>query len=831
MSVVYRAYDRTLRRFVALKVLHQQGMLHPVLQERFDREGKIMAGLSHPNVVSIHDMGEQEGRSYIAMELVAGRTLEGILAGRFMPLRSLLEILHQVAQGVAHAHAHGVIHRDLKPGNILVTPSGQAKVTDFGIAHLMQSEMRLTDSGASLGTPFYMAPEQIRGASASVNERTDVYALGAILYEMVAGAPPHSGKTPGEIFTKVLNAEPVPLRKRNRRVHEDVVTICMKALEREPSARYATARAFAEDLEKYLREEPISAKPPTFGRRTYRAIRRYRAIATAVAGAILVGAGFGGYSWVRSAKQSALARRTFVEAEAALAREEWDKASALYREVERLDSGDRHAQRRAAIAEEMRRGEEALASREAHLRRYRSHSCTEMPSHEPASKKEPHWGEHQSMDRSLREANIAEEQAFWHFRGALAIDPSLSPARLRIARICERRYEEKEAAGDRASADWWYRQMLSFGGTVFLRPATLSLGTDPSDSLPYLFRYETRNLRQVPIPFHPVQGLGSVELRSVDALPLGAGRDATRVSAYPLECTEFNRIQFPLSLAAGSYLVVFEKSGHERTRYPVLLTRAQRLERTVKLLPKGSLPEEFVYVPGGMTILAGDPYASVLGGNPRPRVKQEVNSFLISRFPLTVQEYVKFLNDRSWQTAAAAEKRICRLAGDPVDGQYSPAPEHLDYPAAGMSYEDALAFAEWYTKVRGRGKWRFRLPSEAEWERAARGADGRYYPWGDEFNASFAAVGGSRQKIAPEPVGLFPANESVFGVFDMAGGVENYTSTEVTVLDNVRGKVVKGGSYTASGRGCRAASFGVVAPSHASEFVGMRLVADDPDSE
>ncbi len=274
-GLVYRALDLELRRPVAVKVLKEIVSLHATARERFAREAHAAARLSHPNVVAVFDLGEEDGRHYVVMELVAGgRSLRQRLAEP-PDLRALADFLAKVADGVQHANENGIVHRDLKPENILVTEAGEPKVTDFGLAHLLHSSSALTRTGAALGTPAYMAPEQAGGRRHQITERTDVYALGAILYEILVGHPPHTGDTPGEVGAKILVEEPVPPRRLRKDVPAELEAIALKALEKDPARRYASARALADDLRRFLRGEPLAARPMSPARRLSRKIRRH----------------------------------------------------------------------------------------------------------------------------------------------------------------------------------------------------------------------------------------------------------------------------------------------------------------------------------------------------------------------------------------------------------------------------------------------------------------------------------------------------------------------------------------------------------------------------
>ncbi len=244
-AVVYRARDTQLDRPVALKVMRRSG--NASLKTRFEREARVVAGLTHPNVVGIYDVGEAGDRPFLVMELVEGRSLAELIAQK-APLAQLLTLLEQAALGVAAAHAKGIVHRDLKPGNILVTSKGEAKVADFGLAYVAGGDARITGEGTTLGTPLYMAPEQAAGESDRVTPRTDVYALGAILYEMVAGRAPHEADTVAELFASILTADVVPPSRRNAAVSPPLDALCLRALSRDPKQRPADAGEFAAEL-------------------------------------------------------------------------------------------------------------------------------------------------------------------------------------------------------------------------------------------------------------------------------------------------------------------------------------------------------------------------------------------------------------------------------------------------------------------------------------------------------------------------------------------------------------------------------------------------------
>jgi serine/threonine-protein kinase len=299
MGVVYKALHLRLNRPVALKMLLGGDHAGPRERARFQREAEAVAGLRHENVVRVHDVGDHEGRPYFTMEYVEGGSLAQHLAGTPQAARPAAALVATLAGAVQAAHACGVAHRDLKPANVLLTADGTPKVSDFGLARRLEGGAGLTQSGVLVGTPSYMAPEQARGQAQAIGPAVDVYALGAILYELLTGRPPFSGETAAATVQQVLTQDPVPPSRLNHSVPRDLETVCLKCLHKEPGRRYTSALALADDLRRFGEGRPIQARPVGWGARCWRWCRRNPTAAALLATAlVLVGLASGGGVWL-----------------------------------------------------------------------------------------------------------------------------------------------------------------------------------------------------------------------------------------------------------------------------------------------------------------------------------------------------------------------------------------------------------------------------------------------------------------------------------------------------------------------------------------------------
>ncbi len=288
MGVVYRAMQHGSQRQVAVKMILAEQVATPGMLERFRAEGEAIASLDHPHILPIYETGEIDATPFYSMRLVSGGTLRECLVDFQAQPRQAAKLMTTVARAVHHAHQRGILHRDLKPGNILLDGVERSPfVSDFGLAKWLGRNNRLTIATSALGTPHYIAPEQASGASKELTPAADVYSLGAILYELLAGRPPFVADTPLETLRLAADTPPPAPRTFKATIPRDLELICLKCLAKEPAARYASAAALAEDLERWLEGHTILARPATPIERAWRWTTRNRTVA-ALSGALLV---------------------------------------------------------------------------------------------------------------------------------------------------------------------------------------------------------------------------------------------------------------------------------------------------------------------------------------------------------------------------------------------------------------------------------------------------------------------------------------------------------------------------------------------------------------
>jgi WD40 repeat protein len=327
MGVVFQARQVSLNRPVALKMILAGQLANEIDVKRFYTEAEAAANLDHPCIVPIYEVGQHQGQHYFSMGFVDGESLSHRLAEGPLPPREAAGLMVKVAEAIEYAHQRGVIHRDLKPANILLDKNGNPRVTDFGLAKQLETDSGLTGSGQIMGTPSYMPPEQAGGKRGDVGPASDVYALGATLYALITGRPPFQAATPMDTLLQVLGQDPVPVRQLNVTVPKDLETICLKCLEKDPRRRYGSARALAEELNRFLSGEPIVARPVGAAERAVKWMRRRPVIAgltAAVVVAVLGGMIGTGLALRAALHQTELAERRLYDVRMNLVQRYWE---------------------------------------------------------------------------------------------------------------------------------------------------------------------------------------------------------------------------------------------------------------------------------------------------------------------------------------------------------------------------------------------------------------------------------------------------------------------------------------------------------------------------
>jgi len=298
-GVVFRAWQRSLNRIVAVKIIGIGQLTTGAHLKRLRREAEAAAKLNHPGIVPVYEVGEHDGTYYFSMRFVEGDCLDEVVGRGSISVREATELIAKIARTVHYAHEHGILHRDIKPGNILLDANGEPHLSDFGLARLVEHGSTVTGSLEVMGTPSYMAPEQAVGNNAAVGRATDVYGLGAVLYELLTGHPPFAGATTYETIHLLLDSEPRQPRLWNRKIDRDLSAVCLKCLEKNPRYRYSSALELAEDLERWLWDEPIRAKRSGFFTHARKWVQRNPIIAALITLSVLLAAGLGVMTWER----------------------------------------------------------------------------------------------------------------------------------------------------------------------------------------------------------------------------------------------------------------------------------------------------------------------------------------------------------------------------------------------------------------------------------------------------------------------------------------------------------------------------------------------------
>jgi serine/threonine-protein kinase len=744
VGVVIKAFDRNLGRTVALKKL--QDWPQPAEEvERFIEEAQATGQLEHPNIVPVYDLGRLAGGEvYYTMKRVRNRSLRNVIDGLIRGdaevvseygTTRLLSIFLQVCQAMHYAHARGVIHRDLKPDNIMLGDYGEVHVMDWGLARILDRGVvtersargpEKVEPGMTIGTPAYMPPEQARGLLDIVDERSDLYSLGVVLYEMMTLRQPSTRDGIMPTLLAVIS-DPIPPPRAvapDRGIGEAMEAIILKALEKDRDLRWRSARELHDAVERYLD-----------GRNEIEAMRHARE-----------GERFG---------------RAYEQAKSDMQR--------LEREVREISGRVRDWQ--------------------------------------PVSVKRAVWELQDRQQQAAVRMVRAFGDAVREYTQALAREPELAVARQGLAQLFWSRCELAERDGNELDRLYFETQLRHYddGSLVerMTRQAEVTVMSEPPGADVFVARYAERERVEV------------------------AGQPA-HLGTTPVAASPFER---------GSYRLRLKVAGRPPVTLPLLVQRADPQPVRVVLPSSAQWREGFCYIPAGSSMIGGDAEAL----DPLPARRMAVQAFFMTRYPVTFGEYAAFLTDISRERPQEALDRLPRTrdAAEPLlvlgaDGQWLPSETLIEaamrelypvgqgfeerMPVVAVRFEDAMAYLSWRS---GRDGIAYRLPSELEWERAARGADGRTFPWGSKFDASFCRMSSSRATPAhPEPIGAFPSDRSPFDVHDLAGGVREWVTSPDLDLEHA---MLRGGFWAGDARTCRSASRWRVPRSTRSATVGFRL--------
>jgi len=855
---VLKVLDRDLKREVAMKMLLPGSLAGDASQTqdaliRFIEEAQATGQLEHPNIVPVHDLGvDHDGRIYFTLKYVQGVSLKKAMKGRNENARSedgsgyfrdqftamrMIEILVNICQAVAYAHSKGIIHRDLKPDNVMLGKYGEVLVMDWGLAKVVGKKsvtsseetgtVRVTTSradddslatmeGSIAGTPAYMSPEQASGKISQLDQRTDIYALGAILYEVLAGKPPYSGAGALELVAQVVKDPPPKVTSQKGAygftpIPRELAAICEKAMARDPQDRYPTTSALRDDLQAYLENLPVSAAPDTTWQKLGKWIRRNRrqvqssALSAAVVVLVILGGWFAWRTWtIQSLLTDAGSKLETGRTEYSYSGKSADNAG-----------GDPYASQtsRAEIAQKASIFRGQIEDAQKSLIR----ALDIAPSH--------------------RRTRLLLAESYMDLWRLAILEQNRELAK--VARVQVERYSP--------DPDLFAAELNGFG--------SVDIAFDAPDAESYLFTFLpliTKSKdgsivpqRLIPVPYDAKlrvadsKFLASEQQRIHDGKPLPVDRH----SIFNLEPTPASKVgsagkvTLP-ALPPGSYMLLVKAKDRQDTRIPFFMPRLGKVTQSFSLPVSADAPAGFFYMAGGTVTVGGE-----TAGAPAPHTI-DIKPAWIYHDEISMGQYADFLKAlvKSGK-AGEAKQRLPKdfgknLATLAPNGQLLPADKSVDAeafshsPVRGVSYNDAMAYVAWRSKEDGLP---YRLPKDWEWEAACRGTDARKYSWGDTPGKRLAVVTqgygdtGSSMSWKWEDY----KDESPWGIHNLAGGAAEWTLSlydpKAKPEDPVYGQyAIRGNAWALPPVGLECAFRTSGQPDYFHPTIGFRIALDFP---
>lgn len=802
MGVVYKAWDDKLRRTVALKVL--KDWENPPQDEvrRFNREARLAASLHHPNIVSIYDTGVTDGVHYFTMDFVEGQTISSYLKGNRRNFHQEITMIREIALALAYAHSHGIIHRDVKPANIILDANNTPMLTDFGLAKGLNQfdSRRLTKSGEALGTPAYMSPEQAQNSD-SIDGRSDIYSLGAVLYEILVGQPP-------------APQNPIPPATLNPKIHKHIETICLKALAPNPNDRYQNAKEFADDLDRFLYGQNIKARPVSRWERLVQKMQRH--IRFVLPLLLLLFSFFLTLSWVgyKAYFSSQEANQNYEQAMILLNANQPEKAYQYFMTAAKHPPMyDKVAQKlnelgtmQAGLGEELlanyrREKPRLMELYEKELRRFRITQDSSLKQEALKAIQDLRILQHKNFQQLVLAYRRFQQALIWQ------------PANPKLWNFLEDLHQE--VYYDCSIPDQTWLPPLKMEETQ--KSGMIKITTYPDKAQVYIFALGELYLRRVPVPqflantflfqgelipqieqsylerTHPdltIPNLNAIEVSNTQnaSLPLTS-------SSYVTDTPGTIPIQYP-----GYYLIIIVKNGYQEIRRIIKITKDQQYDLQIHLLP--TQPE----LKGFFSVHIEDN-------------QLECNNYVSSE--ITGLQYQQFLQDPNifakYKTLSPrGTLRYVPRIGNRVlwtlNGQNFVSP-NPNSPVVGISWQDAQEYCQWLSS-KSQAKISYRLLTPQEWQLLAGQVTGLRYPWGQVFDPWFTTV--------RDPKTGLHFDVSPYGLPRMAGGVSEWCNDSY--------KAGPLGSLTIMASVCGGASNNLTSETARTDFIEYRNSASTAEN-